>query len=146
MQEFPAEAGSLWRLTGYGLTATRLPDGPVFGIVQFSFFDEFGGDIGTVETAGWMFPALTSNQINAGSMIDRWIFLDTGIGTAPEGTATIRAFTLYVDFAEFPGTGVYFDDLKLCELAEDGDALECKELGDDDDDDSDSDSDSDDDD
>ncbi len=143
LQEFPAEPGSLWRLTGYGLTSTPLLGGPAFGIVQFSFFDENGNDLGTVETAGQEFPALASNQVDGGTPIDRWFFLDTGIGTAPEGTATIQAFTLYVDFSGNPGQGVYFDDLKLCALEEDGYALECKEFDDDDDDDSDSDSDSD---
>lgn len=125
-QEFSAEPGSIWRLTGYGLTATPLFGGPAaFGIVQFSFFDEFGNDLGTVETAGQQFPALISNRVDQATPADRWIFLDTGIGTAPEGTATIQAFTLYIDFSGNFGQGVYFDDLKLCALEGDGNGLEC---------------------
>ena len=47
-QAFPAEPGSRWRMTGYGLTPTKLRKGPGFGIVQISFFDDKGNDLGTV--------------------------------------------------------------------------------------------------
>lgn len=130
-QTHSAEPGSIWRLTGYGLkSAPIFGGGAAFGIVQFTFFDELGNELGTVETAGQPFPALVSNRVDQFAPLDRWVFLDTGVGTAPEGTATIQAFTLYVDFSGNFGQGVYFDDLKLCELEEDGDALECKEVND----------------
>ena len=127
-QEFPAEPGSQWQLTGYGLTPVALVGQPAFGLVQFSFFDEFNNDLGTVETAGAPFPALTSNPVDAWTPVNEWIFLDTGIGTAPVGTVKIVAFTLYIDFSGQGFQGVYFDDLKLCELDDEG---ECKENDDD---------------
>jgi parallel beta-helix repeat protein len=126
-QEIPAEPGSQWRLTGYGLTPMPLGPG-AFGIVQFTFFDTFGIELGTVETQGAPFPALPSNPINERSPDNQWVFLDSGIGTAPEGTASITAFTLYLDFSGSVQQ-VYFDDLKLCAL---DDEFECIELDDDD--------------
>ena len=134
-QELPAKPGSRWRLTGYGMTPAPLRGAPAFGLLQLSFFDAQGKDLGTVETAGQRFPALTSNRIDASSPSKDWIRLDTGIGTAPEGTATIQAFTLYVDHAfNLQGAalaatnfqGVYFDDLHLCELAAEGDPPRCR--------------------
>ncbi|MDJ0710090.1 MAG: hypothetical protein QNJ14_06860 [Woeseiaceae bacterium] len=122
-QEFPAEAGSRWRLTGYGLTPATLEGTTAFGIVQVSFFDVGGKDLGSVETAGTKTKAKTSAELNRTAAVGEWIFLDTGIATAPEGTATIQAFTLFVDYSGSErAQGVYFDDLSLCELGEDGDA------------------------
>ena len=114
-QEFPASPGSQWRLTGYGLTPRKLVGTPAFGIVQISFFDDRGRDIGTAETADEASPkAKLSNRINNQSAVGEWISLDTGVATAPEGTATVQAFTIYVDYS---GSnifqGVYFDDLSL---------------------------------
>ena len=123
-QSFPAEPGSQWRLTGYAQAPDGLVGDPAFGIVQLTFRDADGNDIGTVETAGDEFPALTSASINAATPAAQWTFLDTGVGTAPEGAATIEAFTLYLDFT---GTlqRVAFDDLELCELEEVDGALVC---------------------
>src|SRR6056297_3139589 len=45
-QEFPADPGSQWRLTGYGLTPKPLIETPAFGILQLSFFDADGEDLG----------------------------------------------------------------------------------------------------
>ena len=119
-QELPAGPGSRWRLTGYGLTPTPLEGSPAFGILQVSFFDADGEDLGTVETADSATKAKTSNEINKESAAGEWIMLDTGIATAPKGTATVQAFTLYVDFAGKSRTqGVYFDDLTLCEAGDD---------------------------
>jgi hypothetical protein len=117
-QEFPAAAGSRWQLTGYGAASVALKGTPAFGILQVSFFDADGNDLGTVETAGRdTAKAKTSNEINRKTPVGEWIFLDTGIATAPEGTATIQAFTLYVDYSGSNTTqGVYFDDLRLCAL------------------------------
>ncbi len=117
-QEFPAEPGSTWRLTGYGLIPNKLIGSPAFGLIQISFFDDQGRDLGTVETAGGPTRAKLSAEINAGSPVDEWIFLDTGIATAPEGTALVRAFTLFVDHSgSDQSQGVYFDDLTLCEAS-----------------------------
>ncbi len=123
-QEFPAEPGSRWRLTGYGLAATRLQGTPALGIVQISFFDASGKDLGTVETADSSTPAKTSNEVNNQSPGGEWIFLDTGVATAPEGTATVQAFTIYVDYSGANrAQGVYFDDLQLCTAENDADDL-----------------------
>lgn len=131
-QEFPAAAGSRWRLTGFGMTTSKLKGLPAFGILQLSFFDDDGKDLGTVETAGdGTTRAKTSNEVNARSNVDEWIFLDTGIATAPEGTVAVQAFTLYVDFSGAnTAQGVHFDDLTLCKLEEDDeDGSRCPESG-----------------
>ena len=126
-QEFPAAPGSQWRLTGFGKTPNELKGTPAFGIVQVSFFDSRGKDLGTVETAGnTTTRARISNDVNSQSPVGEWIFLDTGIATAPEGTATVQAFTLFVDYSGSGiSQGVYFDDLSLCALGEDGDESDC---------------------
>ena len=127
-QEFPAEPGSRWRLTGYGMTPTRLEGTPAFGIVQVSFFDARGNDLGTVETAGnTTTRAKTSNEVNSQSPVGEWIILDTGVATAPEDTATVQAFTLYVDYSGSGiSQGVYFDDLALCALERGDDTSDCR--------------------
>lgn len=128
-QEFPAVPGSRWRLTGFGQARTRLQGTPAFGIVQVSFFDARGKDLGTVETTGHPTTrAKVSNEVNSQTPAREWVFLDTGVATAPEGTATIQAFTLYVDYSNSNRSqGVYFDDLTLCALEEDTDeASECR--------------------
>jgi hypothetical protein len=118
-QEFPATPGSRWRLTGYGLTPRALEGTPAFGILQLSFFDADGDDLGTVQTADSDTKAKTSNEVNNKTAVGEWIFLDTGIATAPAGTATVQAFTIYIDFSGTNITqGVYFDDLTLCALDE----------------------------
>ncbi|MGI9273099.1 MAG: hypothetical protein ACR2QT_15075 [Woeseiaceae bacterium] len=120
-QEFPATAGSKWRLTGYGAADTALQGTPAFGIVQVSFFDDQGNDLGTVETASSETPlAKTSNEVNNQTPVGEWTFLDTGTATAPAGTAAVQAFTLYVDYSGSNiAQGVYFDDLSLSRLVED---------------------------
>jgi len=130
-QEFPADPGSRWRLTGFGLAPTALQGTPAFGIVQVSFFDADGKDLGTVETAdNKTARAKTSNEVNSQTPVGEWISLDTGIATAPAGTATIQAFTLYVDYSGAnTSQGVYFDDLSLCALRDEDDELDCKEPG-----------------
>jgi hypothetical protein len=114
-------------LTGFGKTPNELKGTPAFGIVQVSFFDSRGKDLGTVETAGnTTTRARISNDVNSQSPVGEWIFLDTGIATAPEGTATVQAFTLFVDYSGSGiSQGVYFDDLSLCALGEDGDESDC---------------------
>ena len=120
-QEFTAAPGSRWRLTGYGFAADPIKGTPAFGIVQISFFDADGNDLGTVETAGNKNPlAKTSNQVNRKTPVAEWIFLDTGIATAPAGAASVQAFTLFVEYSGAERTqGVYFDDLNLCAVAAD---------------------------
>lgn len=118
-QEFPAEPGSRWRLTGYGLTPAMLEGSPAFGILQVSFFDANGENLGTVETADSDTRAKLSNEVNRKSAVGEWIYLDTGVATAPDGTATIQAFTLYVDYSgKNRSQGVYFDDLALCDVSD----------------------------
>jgi hypothetical protein len=119
-QEFPADEGSRWRLTGFGLAPIALKGTPTFGIVQVSFFDADGNDLGTVETVGdTAARAKTSNEVNRQTPPGEWVFLDTGIATAPAGTAAVQAFTIYVDFSgSNTSQGVYFDDLTLCALDE----------------------------
>ena len=120
-QEFPAEPGSRWRLTGYGMAVAKLLGTPAYGIVQVSFFDADGNDLGTIETLEATARAKTSNEVNNQSPVGEWIFLDTGAATAPEGTAAVQAFTIYVDFSgSNTAQGVYFDDLVLCNLDSEG--------------------------
>ncbi len=120
-QEFPAEPGSQWRLTGYGMAVAKLLGTPAFGVVQVSFFDADGNDLGTVETVDATARAKTSNEVNNQSPAGEWVFLDTGAATAPEGTAAVQAFTIYVDFSgSNTAQGVYFDDLVLCNLESEG--------------------------
>jgi hypothetical protein len=99
-------------MTGYGLTPAPLLGSPVFGLIQVTFSDIFGNDLGTVETEGNQFPAKTSNLVDSNATPGKWLFLDTGIATAPAGTAYIDVFTIYVEFSEYY-QGVYFDDLNL---------------------------------
>ena len=68
--------------------------------------------------------------MNNQTPVGEWTSLDTGIATAPAGTATVQAFTLYVDFSgSDTSQGVYFDDLSLCALeAGDYDGSNCKEF------------------
>lgn len=124
-QEFPAKPGSRWKLTGYALTPTTLEGTNAYGILQVSFFDRDGDDLGTVETAEDTIKAKTSKPVDRKSAAGEWVFLDTGVATAPEGTATIQAFTLFVDFSGSDRTqGAYFDDLRLCELSKGSDSCD----------------------
>lgn len=128
-QEFPASPGSQWQLTGYGLMPNALKGTLAFGIVQVSFFDNQGKDLGTVETSDKKTPlAKTSNRVYKQKPVGEWIFLDTGVATAPENTANIQAFTLYVDYSGSNiSQGVYFDDLRLCALdADESKGSACK--------------------
>ncbi len=126
-QELAAEPGSRWRLTGYAMTPRALKGTPAFGIVQVSFFDADGNDLGAVETQGGddSTKAKTSNEITSRAPAGEWIRLDTGIATAPEGTVVVHAFTLYVDYSgSNTSQGVYFDDLVLCVVTDDDEACE----------------------
>jgi hypothetical protein len=94
------------------LPAVPLRGSPAFGIIQVSVFDASGKDLGTVETVGQPFPALTSAPVDAGTPINTWTRLDTGTATAPAGAAFIQAFTLYID-SSGNYQRVFFDDLDL---------------------------------
>jgi hypothetical protein len=111
-EQFPAAPGSRWQLTGYGFTPLALQGSPAFGIVQVSFFDVGGTDLGTVETAGQTVRAKTSGHLDGSTPANTWTLLDTGTATAPAGAAFIQAFTLYVDFSG-NYQRVFFDDLNL---------------------------------
>lgn len=128
-QEFPAMPDSQWRLTGYAVAPVALRGAPAFGVVQISFFDAEGKDLGTVETASDKGPqAKISNKLTAAAAAGQWVMLDTGIVTAPAGTAMIHAFTLFVDYSgSNRSQGVYFDDLTLCSV--EGDESSCQDLG-----------------
>lgn len=127
-QQIPAEPGSRWQLTGYGMAANKLKGTPAFGVVQVSFFDADGKDLGTVETIDGATKAKVSNEVNNQTPAGEWIWLDTGIATAPEGTATVQAFTIYVDYSgSNTSQGVYFDDLTLCTLEDDDESSRCGE-------------------
>lgn len=125
-EQFPAAPGSKWDLTGFGLTPGPLLGSPAFGLLQVTFFDVFGNNLGTVETAGTGTPAKTSGEVDGTATPAKWIFLDTGIATAPAGTAYIQAFTLYVDYSG-NYQGVYFDDLTLRVLENHWDYVESVE-------------------
>ena len=127
-QEFPATPGSRWHMSGFGMAPSALRGTPAFGILQITFFDADGNDLGTVETSGKnVAPAKTSNQVNNRAPAGEWTRLDTGIATAPPGTASVQAFTLYVDYsAANVSQGVYFDDVVLCALPEDGAGSDCR--------------------
>ncbi len=120
-QEFEAAEGSQWRMTGFALTPTKLDGSPAFGLIQLSFFDAKGKDLGAVETAGELAKAKLSAEVNSASPAEEWIELDTGVATAPEGTVLVRAFTIFVDHSGSNASqGVYFDDLVLCQVDESG--------------------------
>ena len=128
-QELAADPGSRWRLTGFGMTPTPLKGAPAFGIVQVSFFDAEGKDLGTEETRGdETAKAKTSNEINSRTPAGEWVALDTGVATAPAGTAAVQAFTLYVDYSgSNTSQGVYFDDLVLCAVDDDEATERCSQ-------------------
>jgi hypothetical protein len=111
-QQFPAAPGSRWQLTGSGLAPLPLQGAPAFGVLQVSFFDAQGRDLGTVETAGGPVPAKVSAQLDSSIAPGVWTRLDTGVATAPAGAAYVQAFTLYVDFSGYL-QGVFYDDLRM---------------------------------
>ena len=124
-QEFPAEPGSKWRLSGYALTPSKLTGSPAFGLIQITFFDARGRDLGSVETQGDVSRAKLSGEVNSTSPVNEWIALDTGTATAPNGTVLIRAFTIFVDHSGSNASqGVYFDDLVLCKVHSDGECAD----------------------
>jgi hypothetical protein len=95
-----------------GITPVPLRGSPAFGIVQVSFFDAAGKDHGTVDTVGQPFPARTSAPLGMSSPANTWTLLDTGVATAPAGSAFIETFTLHLDFSG-NHQRVLFDDLDL---------------------------------
>ena len=127
-QEFAASPQSRWRLTGFAVAPVALRGAPAFGVVQISFFDADGKDLGTVETASDQGAlARISNKVTSATPVGQWIKLDTGIVTAPAGSAMIHAFTLFVDYSgSNRSQGVYFDDLTLCSV--EGDRSGCRDL------------------
>lgn len=119
-EQFPAAPGSQWRLTGYGMAPFGIygsddnGPNPAYGLIQFSFFDIQGNDLGTVETQKAKYPAKLSNPIDSSTAANAWVSLDTGVATAPKGTVYILAFTIYVEYSGlYWEQGVYFDDLDL---------------------------------
>ena len=116
-EAFASAPGLKYDLTGYGFTPTALAGSPAFGLIQLDFFsgpNATGTDLGTVETSPGT--AKGSAQVNGSSVTGQWISLDTGIATAPAGTQSVAAYTIYVDFSG-NNQGVYFDDLNLEAIA-----------------------------
>jgi hypothetical protein len=120
VQFLPAAPGSQWSLGGYGLHVGLPVQAPAFGVLQLTFWSGPAGagtDLGTLETSPGV--ARTSAQITAGSPSGTWILLDTGPVTAPPGTQSIGAYTIFVNFSgNAAPAGVYFDDLTLTAVPE----------------------------
>jgi hypothetical protein len=119
-EQFPAAPGSRWRPTGYGFAPAQIYGDPnaIFGIIQVTFFDARGHDLGNVETSGAPFPAKTSGHIDGTTPPLQWQFLDTETVTAPAGAAFVQAFTVWIDFSgQGFCQGASFDDLRLDVLA-----------------------------
>jgi PEP-CTERM motif len=91
-------AGMQFELTAYGLITNSITSGSAF--IQISFFDANGVGVG---------PAMLSNKIDSNTppaMITSvgnlpangtWIFLDTGVVTAPTGTAYMDVYGISVN-------------------------------------------------
>jgi hypothetical protein len=122
-ETFATSAGLQYDLTGYGYAPTPPGGGVSFGILQITFFsgpNGTGSNLGTINVSNGGIPtgpgnAQTSLQINSGSPVGQWLFLDTGIAQAPAGSQSVAAYTLVVD--QNPAT-VYFDDLSLIQVPE----------------------------
>jgi len=113
-ETFATAPGLQYDLTGWGLTPTTPGAGTSFGALQITFFsgaNGTGSNLGTVATSPGN--AQQSNFINAGSPLNTWIALDTGIAQAPAGAQSLQAFTIVVDQN---ATTTYFDDLSLVQV------------------------------
>jgi hypothetical protein len=112
-QQFAANPGEAWTMTGFGMTPTALNGAPGFGILQITFFsgpNGTGSNLGTVETAPGT--AKASAQINNTTTPGVWTPLSV-TGHAPATTQSMQAFALVVDFGSSGPEGVYFDDMTL---------------------------------
>jgi hypothetical protein len=116
-------AGSQFDLTGYGLVTNTIVSG--FAGVQATFFSAAGVNLGTVQTSPGT--AIFSNQINSNNVVistgvqgnQTWIPLDTGVFTAPAGSAYMDVYAISVDVVENGGSaGVWIDDLSLVAVPE----------------------------
>ncbi len=116
-------AGAKFDFTGYGLVTNSMTNG--FSGIQATFFSAAGVNLGTVETSPGT--AIFSNQINSNNTTistgvagnQFWIPLDTGVFTAPAGTAYMDVYTISVNVAEVNGAaGTWFDDLSLVAVPE----------------------------
>jgi PEP-CTERM motif len=116
-------AGAQFDFTGFGLVTNSIVSG--FGGIQASFFSAAGVNLGTVETSPGN--AKFSNRIDSNNVVistgvlgnQTWIPLDTGVFTAPAGTAYLEVFTINVNLVESNGSaGVWYDDLSLVAVPE----------------------------
>src|ERR1017187_2661834 len=116
-------AGSQFDLTAYGLVTNTINSG--FAGVQASFFSASGVNLGTVETSPGN--AIFSNKIDSNNVVistgvvgnQFWIPLDTGVFTAPAGTAYMDVYAISVNLLEQGGSaGVWIDDLSLVAVPE----------------------------
>ena len=100
------------------MATTALKGTPAFGIVQISFFSADGKDLGTVETKGSTSArAKLSNEVSSTSPVGEWIYLDTGVATAPAGTASVQAFTLFVDYSGAKYFQGHIDEVRMWNTA-----------------------------
>lgn len=118
-------AGSEFDLTAYGLVTNAIISG--FSGVQATFFSASGANLGTVQTSPGQ--AIFSNQINSNNATisassssptnGTWIPLDTGVFTAPTGSAYMDVFAISVDVVESNGAaGTWIDNLSLVAVPE----------------------------
>ena len=101
-------AGMQFQLTGYGFITNSITTGRA--LVQATFFSSSFVNLGTVETAPGV--AKTSNNIDSNSVVKAWIPLDTGVFTAPAGTAYMQVYGIGINLQP-NGNSVWLDDFDL---------------------------------
>jgi hypothetical protein len=114
-QQFAANSGQAWTMTGFALTPTAIPAGADFGQLQISFNsgpNGTGANLGTVETSPGN--AFASAHVDPTSPVGVWIPLSV-TAHAPVGTQSVQLFTITID--QNP-TAVYFDDLTASSVPE----------------------------
>jgi hypothetical protein len=114
-QQFAANPGQAWTMTGFALTPTAIPAGTNFGELQISFNSGINGsgtNLGTVETSPGN--ALGSAHVDTASPAGVWLPLSV-TAHAPAGTQSVQLFTITIDQNK---TAVYFDDLTASSVPE----------------------------
>jgi hypothetical protein len=101
-------AGMQFDLTAFGFITNTITTGRAG--VQASFYDSSFVNLGTVETGPGV--AIFSNNIDSNSAVRTWIPLDTGVFTAPAGTAYMQVFGIGI-FLQPNGNSVWLDDFDL---------------------------------
>ena len=103
-------AGMQFDLTAYGFITNTITTGRAG--IQATFFGGASGtnNLGTVETSPGT--AKFSNNIDSNSAVNTWISLDTGVFTAPAGTAYMQVYGIGI-FLQPNGNSVWEDDFDL---------------------------------